>query len=176
MKKIIIIISVLSVAIMLVLTLGGCTQNIAAKIAEKAIENSAAKEGESVDINLDEGQVNITDKEGNEVSIGGTSVPDGWPSSVPVSDKIKISLSGSSKTDGKANWNISGTYNGTGEELYNYYKDKLSSWNSDSDSVFEGDNSEKTYSLQLSNDTYVFTLFVTESTEEVVVIANVGEK
>ena len=176
MKKIIITISVLSVAIMLVLAFGGCTQNIAAKIAEKAIENSAAKEGESVDINLDEGQVNITDEEGNEVSLGGTTVPKGWPDVVPVNENITIQFSGSQKTDNKMNYNISGLYKGTSEDLYNFYKGALTSFTVDSDSVMDSGEDGKIYSLQFSNDKYTVSVFVTDSNKEVAVIMGVNEK
>jgi hypothetical protein len=176
MKKIIVTISVLSVAIMLVLALGGCTQNIAAKIAEKAIENSAAKEGESVDVNLDEGQVNITDKEGNEVSIGGTTVPKGWPDVVPVNENITIQISGFQKTDNKMNYNISGLYKGTSEELYNFYKGALTSFTVDSDSVTDSGEDGKIYSLQFSNDKYTVSVFVTDNNKEVTVILSVNEK
>ena len=95
------------------------------KWLEKAVlEGSAAKSGESVDINLENTEVKMTDESGNEVSLEGTTVPAGWPpSSVPVNDKIKISFSGSSKTDDKSNWNVSGTYTGTGQELYDWYKE-----------------------------------------------------
>jgi hypothetical protein len=176
MKKIIITISVLSVAIMLVLAFGGCTQNIAAKIAEKAIENSAAKEGESVDINLDEGQVNITDEEGNEVSIGGTTVPEGWPDIVPVNENITIQFSGSQKTDNKMNYNISGLYKGTSEDLYNFYKSALASFTVDSDSVMDSGEDGKIYSLQFSNDKYTVSVFVTDKNKEVAVVLSVNEK
>ena len=176
MKKIIITISVLSVAIMLVLALGGCTQNIAAKIAEKAIEDAAAKEGESVDVNLDEGQVNITDEEGNEVSLGGTTVPEGWPDVVPVNKDITIQLSGSMKIDNKMNYNISGLYKGTSEDLYNFYKGALTSFSLDSDSVTDSGEDGKFYSLVFSNDKYTVSVFVTDSNKEVAVILSVNEK
>ena len=176
MKKIIITISVLAVAVMLVLALGGCTQNIAAKIAEKAIENAAAKEGESVDVNLDEGQVNITDEEGNEVSLGGTTVPEGWPDVVPVNENITIQFSTTTKTDNKMNYSISGLYKGTAEDLYNYYKSALTGFTVDSDSVIDSGEDGKIYSLQFSNDNYVVSVFITGSDKEVTVILSVNEK
>jgi hypothetical protein len=175
MKKVWIVIAVVVISAALVLSIGGCTNKIAAKMVEKAIEGAAAKSGESVDINLQDGAVKMTDESGNEVSLGGTTVPTGWPSSVPVNDNIKIAFSGSSKTDGKANWNISGTYNGKGQELYDWYKSKLSGMNTDSDSVYEADG-EKTFSLQTSDDKYVVTLWVTENKTEVAVILNISEK
>lgn len=176
MKKIIITISILAVAVMLVLALGGCTQNIAAKIAEKAIEDAAAKSGESVDVNLDEGQVNITDEEGNEVSLGGTTVPEGWPDVVPVNKDITIQFSGSQKTDNKMNYNISGLYKGTSEDLYNFYKGALTSFSLDSDSVTDSGEDGKIYSLVFSNDKYTVSVFVTDNNKEVAIILSVNEK
>ena len=176
MKKILVTISIFAVAVMLVLTLGGCTQNIAAKIAEKAIENAAAKEGESVDINLDEGQVNIKDEEGNEVSLGGTTVPKGWPDVVPVNENITIQFSGSQKTDNKMSYNISGLYKGTSVDLYNFYKGALTSFTVDSDSVTDSGEDGKMYSLMFSNDKYTVSVFITDNNKEVAVILSVNEK
>jgi hypothetical protein len=176
MKKIIVTISILAVVIMLVLALGGCTKNIATKIAEKAIEDAAAKSGESVDINLENGQVNMTDKEGNEVSLGGTTVPEGWPNVVPVNKDITISFSSKQKTDNKMNYSISGLYKGTAEDLYNYYKSALTGFTVDSDSVIDSGEDGKIYSLQFSNDNYVVSVFITGSDKEVTVILSVNEK
>jgi len=177
MKKIIITISVLSVAAMLVLALGGCTQNIASKIAAKAIQNAAAKAGESVNVNVNNGQVDITDKEGNSVSIGGSStLPKGWPDIIPVDKNITIQTSGSQKTDNKMNYNISGVYNGKSEDLYNYYKGALTGFTVDNDTTTDSGKDGKFYNLQLSNDKYVFTAFITDDTKVVTVILGVSEK
>ncbi len=175
MKKVWIIIAVIVVSATFALSMGGCAQQIASKLVEKAVEGAAAKSGDSVDVNLENGAVKMTDESGNEVSLGGTTIPAGWPSSVPVNEKIKISFSGSSKTDGKANWNVSGNYTGTGQELYDWYKSKLSGMTTDSDSVIDADG-EKTYSFQSSDAKYVVTLWVTESKTEVAVILNISEK
>ena len=175
MKKVWIIIAVVVISTALVFSLGGCAQQIASKLVEKAIEGAAAKSGDSIDINLDNGEVKMTDEQGNEISLGGTSVPTDWPSSVPVNDKIKIAVSSSQKNDGKANWNVSGTYTGTGQELYDWYKSKLSGMATDSDSVTDSDGT-KTFSLQSSDDKYVVTLWIIDSKTEVAVILNVSEK
>jgi len=175
MKKVWIIIAVVVISAALVLSLSGCAQKIASKLVEKAIEGAAAKTGESVDINLENGEVKMTDEKGNEVSLGGTSVPKDWPSSVPVNDNVKISFAGSSKSDGKSNWNISGIYNGTGQELYDWYKGRLSDFNVDSDSVSESEG-EKVFALNSSNDQYIITLWITENSTEVALILNISEK
>ena len=175
MKKIIITISVLSLAVMLVLVLGGCTQKLASNLVEKAIENAAAKEGENVDVNLDEGEGNVTDAEGNEVSIGSTK-PEGWPDVVPVNDNITIQFSASNKTDNKMTYSISGTYNGASEDLYNYYKSALTGFAVDSDSVTDAGADGKTYILMFSNDVYTVSVFITDDKNGVNVIMGVTEK
>ena len=175
-KKLVLIIIAVAMLAMAMLVLAGCTQKIAESMVEKAIENAAQKEGENVDIDLEEGQVNITDEEGNEISLGGSEVPKDWPSVVPVNENITIQFTGSQKTDNKMNWSISGTYNGSGEELFNYYKDKMSGWNEESSTVSDAGDEGKTYSLQVSNDKYYVSLFISESGESTAVILGVNEK
>ena len=163
MKKVFAVITVVVIFAMMVLLLGGCKP----KNAEKVAEETSLKSEET--------EVNMTDEEGNELIPGGTSVPEGWPETVPVNDNIKISFSGSSKTEGKTNWNISGTYSGTGQELYDWYKKNLSDFNTDSDSVIESDG-EKTFSIESSKDNYIVSVWITEGENEVVLIQNVSEK
>jgi ABC-type Fe3+-hydroxamate transport system substrate-binding protein len=166
MKKFLVIASIITVAAMLVFSFSGC-----ASIAQKAIEKAAG-----VSVNSNSGEVKITDSSGNEVNIGGNKVPDNWPSSVPVNDKIKIVVSGSSTSDGKSTWNISGTFDGKAEDLYNWYKSQLSGWTADYDSVSES-NGDKVYTLGFSNDQYTVTLLVTDSADSGVgAILGVAEK
>jgi ABC-type Fe3+-hydroxamate transport system substrate-binding protein len=152
MKKFLVTASIIAVAAMLVFSFSGC-----ANIAQKAIEKAAG-----VSVNSNSGEVNVTDSSGNEVNIGGNKVPDNWPSSVPVNDKITIQISGSSKSDNKTTWSISGTYDGKAEDLYNWYKSQLSGWTSDYDSVTNSGN-DKIYTLGLSNDQYTVSVMVTDS-------------
>ena len=167
MKKVFILIIILVMSTTLVFFLGSCKK----KDAEKVVE----KETETVSSKSEEIEVTMTDEEGNELIPGGTSIPEDWPEIVQVSDDIKISFSGSSKTEGKTNWNISGTYSGTGQELYDWYKENLSDWNTDSDLVFESDG-EKTFSIESSNSSFIVTVWITEGEKEVVLIQNVSEK
>jgi len=175
-KKILVILSVVVISGTLVVMLSGCAEKMAEKLVEKAFEDAAAKEGDNVDIDLEEGQVNITDEEGNEISIGGAEVPEDWPSVVPVNEDITIQFTGSQKTDNKMNWSISGTYSGTGEELFNYYKDAMSGWNEESSTVSDAGDDGKTYGLQVSNDAYYVSIFITENTDGTGVILGVNEK
>jgi ABC-type Fe3+-hydroxamate transport system substrate-binding protein len=166
MKKFLIAASIIAVAAMLVFSFSGC-----ASIAQKAIEKAAG-----ASVNLSSGEVNVTDSSGNEVNIGGNKVPDNWPSSVPVNDKITIQISGSSKSDNKTTWTISGTYNGKAEDLYNWYKSQLSGWTSDYDSVTSSGN-DKIYTLGFSNDKYTVSVMVTDSADSGVgAILGVAEK
>lgn len=170
MKKILIAVVVMIVAIMTVFIFSGCGA-IAAKAVEKAIEKEA---GVSIDANS--GEIKATDDQGNEINIGGNKVPDGWPDVVPVSRDITVTLSGSNKSDNKTTWTISGTFSGSGEDLYNYYKSQLSGWNVDSDT---NSNSEgtSTWYVQFSNDKYTSVLTITDDTKENKIIALiVGEK
>ena len=170
--------AILSVAIIsgvMIAMLGGCAQKITESLVEKAIENAAEEEGGNVDIDLEEGQINITDEEGNEISLGESEIPEGWPSAVPVNDNITIQFALSEETDNKMNYNISGIFNGTGEELYNYYKDKLSGWDEESSNVMDVAQG-KTYSLEVSNDQYYVSLFITESEDSTEVMLTVNEK
>lgn len=159
MKKILILVATVTIAIMLVFIFSGCGA-IAAKAIEKAVEKEA---GVSIDANS--GEVKATDAEGNEINIGGSKVPEGWPDVVPVGKDIKILISGSNKSDGKTTWNISGTYSGSGEDLYNYYKSQLSSWNVDSDANSDSEGT-KNWTLQLSNDKYNLFIMITDDGKE----------
>lgn len=182
MKKITLIAIITIISIALILSISGCTKKIAETMVEEAIENVTAKEGESVDVNLEEGQVNITDEQGNEISLGGAKVPDDWPSEVPVNKDIQIQYAGSQKTDGKMTWMINGFYQGSGEDLYKYYKSELSTWNEDLDSVADVGGST-TYTYQVSNDKYSLTIIIGkaailgENEDGIVsIVINVNEK
>jgi len=73
-------------------------------------------------------------------------------------------------------YNISGIYDGDSEDLYNYYKGAMTSFATDSDSVTDSGDSGIMYNLQFSNDTYVVSLFITDSDGEVAIIMSVTEK
>jgi len=163
MKKTFVILIIVVICITLVLFLGGCKPKTEETAAEEVTSKSELFE------------VMRTDEEGNELIPGGTNVPEEWPETVPINDDIKISFSGSSKTEDKTNYNISGIYGGTGQELYDWYKKNLSDFNIDNDSVLESDG-EKTFSIQSSNNNFIVTLWITEGKNEVVLIQNVIEK
>lgn len=66
-----------------VFSLTACSQ-AAEKITEKIIEDNASGD---VDVDLDDGSVNITDDDGNQFSAGDSiDLPDNWPSDIPTFD------------------------------------------------------------------------------------------
>jgi len=172
-KKIILVSASIAICIMLVFSLGGCAQKVATKMIEKALEQSGA---ENVDIDLDEGEVNITDEEGNEMSIGGADLPDDWPSVVPVSNDIEVMSTFSQTTDGKKGWTVVGNIKGSTEDIYQYYKNEFSGWNEQSDFTSDQGDDGKTYSYQTSNDTYLVTVWVFENDDEKSITLSVTEQ
>ncbi|MBN1298501.1 MAG: hypothetical protein JW997_02325 [Actinobacteria bacterium] len=175
-KKITLLAAAIALCLMLVFSLGGCAQKLATTMIEKAIEKSAAEKGEDVDIDLDEGEVNITDAEGNEMSIGGAEIPEDWPSVVPISNDIELQSSFSQTTDGKKGWTIVGNVNGDAQGLYDYYKNELSGWNEQSDFVSDQGDDGKTYSFQTSNDQYFVVVWIFEKDDEKSITLSVNEQ
>jgi hypothetical protein len=172
-KKIMLISASIAVCIMLVFSLGGCAQRVATKMIEKALEQSGAGD---VDIDLDEGEVNITDEEGNEMSIGGADLPEDWPSVVPVSKDIDVQSSFSQTVDGKKGWTVIGLFKGSGESLYEYYKKEFSGWDDPVDLVTDQGDDGKTYHYQASSDKYFVVVWVFESDDEKSITLSVNEQ
>jgi len=176
MKKVFVITIIAVVSIALVLSTGGCAKKMTEKMIEKTIEQAADKEGEDVDIDLSEGELNIKDEEGNEMSFGGADIPDDWPSVVPINNDIELAFSSSQTTDGKKGWSVTGMYDGSGDDLYNYYKNEFSGWEEKSDVTMDAGDDGKTYTYQASNGTYLATVFITESEDEVNIVLSVTEE
>ena len=172
-KKMMLISASIVVCVMLVFSLGGCAQRVATKMIEKALEQSGAGD---VDIDLDKGEVNITDEEGNEMSIGGADLPKDWPSVVPVSNDIEVQSTFSQTTDGKKGWTVIGLFSGSGEALYDYYKKEFSGWDEQSDFTSDQGDDGKTYSYQASNDDYFVTVWVFENDDEKSITLSVNEQ
>lgn len=170
------IVIVITTSLFMVLALSGCTGKIAEKAIEKAIEKSIEKEGGDIDLDLSENEVNITDEEGNVMNLGGSDIPEDWPQVLPVKDGITPLFSASQTTDGKKNFSLTGTYSGSGEELYDYYKNTLSGWNQEYDSVTDSGTEGKNYSYQVNNDTYIATVIINETEDEVNVVLAINEK
>jgi hypothetical protein len=176
MKKLAVI---LVVALMAVFALSGCAkagEKLAEQVMEKVIEEAAEGEGGSVDLDIGDEEIKITTDEGDEINIGGTDIPDGWPSVVPVHPDIDIQSSFKGASDGKNNFSISAMYGGSGEDLFNWYKSKLSGWDVVSEFSSE-DDSGKSYSFNVENGTYQVSVLIVESDDdqEVMLILNAAE-
>lgn len=83
--------------------------------------NKLNENGVNVDTSQQEGSVNIKDKNGNEINVGGTQkLPNGFPSDIPLYDG-KITASGKVTVDGKTGWTVTIS---TSDSL-----DTVGSWN-----------------------------------------------
>lgn len=58
-----------------------------------------------------------------------------------------------------------GTFSSSGEDLYNYYKSQLSSWDVDSN-VNSNSEGSKNWTSQLSNDKYTLFIMITDDGKE----------
>lgn len=83
-------------------------------VAETAAENAAEQVAEDImgggDVEIDDNSMTVTDAEGNEMAVGeGISVPDTWPSDVPLYDGGELSMV-TVQADGSAYamWTLSG--------------------------------------------------------------------
>jgi hypothetical protein len=186
MKKIIVIIAV-TVSLMLVLFMtGGCKvgQNIAENIAEEAIERAIEKEsGEDVEIDLEEGEITIQGEDGEvnissdddtveiksddgEVTFGsGAELPEGFPGNVPVYPDMELTTSWKSTEDDKNNYSISGLTEDAGDDVFAWYKDKLSGWDIEGEFTMSGDEG-KTSTLSAKGSGLIVTIMVIETEDE----------
>lgn len=73
-----------------VLAVGASTLTACGSAVENAVEEAAGN-ALGGDVNVDDGNISVTDEEGNEMQLGeNVSVPDNWPSEVPVYDNGKL--------------------------------------------------------------------------------------
>jgi len=177
MKKVIALIFVL---LMLLFSVSGCrsvSQKITEKVVEETVEKAAESEGEDVDVDYGEDEVTLKTDEG-EVTIGkAAELPDGFPGEVPVNSDLQITTSFKGTSDGKVNFSVSGTYNGSGEDLFNWYKDKLSGWNVENEFSADMGDEGKSFSLSASSDKYEIGVLIMESEDEATaLILSVTEK
>jgi len=192
MKKTLIITAVLVSILLTLVFAGGCLgQKIADKITEEIIEKAIESEGgEDVDIDLsdgemtiqtDEGEVNIsTDDETVEIQGDGVEatfgedvgLPEGFPEDIPVYSDMTINTAWAAE----GGYSISGISDKSGDEIFNWYKDKLSGWKTEMESTVNTDDG-KMSTMAVSNGTYVVTIMVMEDEDEgTVVVQNVNEE
>jgi len=119
---------------------------------EEAIENES---GGNVDVDLkDEGAV-VKDEKGEEAQIGeDVDLPEGWPGDIPVYPDSKFSVSTKTKngeTDKNeyAVWGI--VTKGSVEEVYNWYKEKFSGWELETDQYTKSDDGDLAFLFLTSN-------------------------
>lgn len=151
----------------IVFSLPACGKAVAEKAIEKAVESAA---GSDADVSVDDTGVVISNEE-SAVQVGeNATVPEGWPNVVPVGKDIQIQVSASSKSEGKTTWSISGAFSGSGEDLYNYYKSQLSSWNVDGETITNSEG-KNYWSSQLSNDKYTLLEMIIDDDKDFKTIA-----
>jgi len=96
---------------------------------------------------------------------------------VPVNSDLQITTSFKGTSDGKVNFSVSGTYNGSGEDLFNWYKDKLSGWNVENEFSADMGDEGKSFSLSASSDKYEIGVLIMESEDEATaLVLSVTEK
>lgn len=175
MKKILMIVAVLVSILLTLVFAGGClgqkisekiTEKVAEEIIEKAIEGES---GKSVDIDLDDGEMTIKSDDG-EVTIG-TSVelPDGFPGNVPVYPDMEITMGWAVTEDNKDSYSINGFTEDAGDDVFAWYKEKLSGWDIESEFTASGED-VTTSSLSAKSGGLEMFLMVIESEEEGTII------
>ena len=178
MKKVITLVFVL---LMVLFSISGCSsvgEKVGEKIGEKVIEEAAGSDGADVDVDLSEDGATIKTDEG-EVNIGtGAGLPDGFPSEVPINPDLQIVTSWKGTDDGKESFAVTALYKGSGDEIFNWYKDKLASsgWESTGEFTMDSEDEGKTSSLGASNSKYDLSITIAESEGEVNVVIGVNEK
>jgi hypothetical protein len=80
------------------------------------------------------------------------TLPEGWP--LPFNEKIVLDGSDSKDVNGLKVWQIMGTYPGSAQEIYNWYKENLEDWTIIDDAVVSNEYDFKDYSYNISNDKY----------------------
>ena len=196
MKKLLVITAVIVSMLIVLFFTGGCFgQSIAERVAEEAIEKAIEEEsGEGVEIDLEEGEITIESDEGEmtissdeesvdiksdegEATFGtGAELPDGFPGNVPVYPDMEITTSWKSTENDKDNYSISGVTDDPGDDVFNWYKDKLSGWDIEGEFTMSGDDG-KTSTLSAKDGVYVITIMVLETEDEgTTVVQTVAEK
>jgi hypothetical protein len=182
MKKIIAIIAVIVSIVLVLFMASGCKfgQNIAEEAIERAIEKES---GENVEIDLDEGEMTIQGEDGevnissdddtvkiesddSEVTIGsGAEIPEGLPNIVPVYPDMEITASWTTTENDKNSYFLSGLTNDKGDDVFAWYKDKLSGWDIDGEFTMSGDEG-KTSSLSAKGNGLVINILVADTKDE----------
>jgi hypothetical protein len=167
MKKLLIAISLI-MALSLVIPVS-CAR-VGSKIAENAIEKALEKSSDgNVDLDLEKGGAVVKDEKGGETQIGeNISLPEGWPNDVPVYPDTNFSMSTKTKNGetGKNEYAVWGIVTkGSVEEVYNWYKEKLSGWEFITDQYTKSDDGDLAF-LYLKSKAYEVSVTIGESSDE----------
>ncbi|MFO7929639.1 MAG: hypothetical protein R6U35_08230, partial [Candidatus Humimicrobiaceae bacterium] len=109
-------------------------------------------------------------------SEGGTELPEGFPNAVPVYPDLNIVSSSSFKEEGSQAYTVMGSYTGNGEDVFNWYKDQLASWDIESEQSTDLGEEGLFYTINASSGNYTLNVTVTESEGENAVLLNVEQK
>jgi len=167
MKKTLTITAILVSLLLVLVFAGGCLgQKISEKITEKVIEKAIESEGgDNVDIDLDDGEMTIESDDG-EVNISmGADLPDNFPDNVPVYPDMEIISSWAVTEDDKDSYSINGLTDDAGDDVFAWYKSKLSGWDIENEFSASGDD-VKTSSLSAKSGGLVTVIMVVETEDE----------
>jgi hypothetical protein len=114
-----------------VVLLGGCQS-----LVEEAVEEQAG-----VEIEQDDEGVTITGSEGEELQYGTASLPDGWPSDVPVYEGVEIQASTSFTLPEGTQMSATMTTSDAYADVAAWYKEAAveGGWTIESEASFEAD-------------------------------------
>lgn len=176
MKKAIALVLVISLAVFILFSAGGCKvgQKIAEKVTEEAIEENIESEGGEAEVDITEGEVSVKTDE-SEMTVGeGAELPEGFPKVVPVYPDMEISSSWKSVENGKENFSVSGTTSDSGDEVFSWYKSQLGGWEIEGEFTSES-GGESTSTISANDGTYSVVVVIMESDEGTVVTLAVSE-
>jgi len=180
MKKAITLILIISLAVFMLFSAGGCKvgEKIAEKITEEAVENAIEENieegGGEAEVDVSEGQTTVTTDEG-EVTVGqGAELPDGFPEVIPVYPDMEITASWKATEDGKETFSVSALTSDSGSTVLDWYKSELGDWEIESEFTSESDG-DKTSSISANNGTYGLFILIVESDGETTVTFTVNE-
>ncbi|MDX9893754.1 MAG: hypothetical protein RB292_05115 [Patescibacteria group bacterium] len=124
-------------AVLMLLTATGCT-SLTDKVAEKYVEGATG-----TDIDVDGNSVQITDREGNVISVdSGNTLPADWPKGVVYYQAGTITDSSSLDLPQGKNFNLIILTTDDLDKIFAYYKDQLESdaWEIKLESHAEGNS------------------------------------
>ncbi len=172
MKRVLVAITIISMAVFMLLFLGGCRQGpgMAERIVEKAIEKET---GTTVDSTGN--QTTIKTDEGETVIGEGAELPDGFPGIVPLYLDMTIASSSKITQDGKTNFLVTATSSDAMDKVANWYRNQLGGWNINSEYTSESDG-VKTTMFDASKDPYNLWLWLSDADGKTSITLSVEEQ